>query len=185
VDTKHDLTMVSDGIGFRPKRPGDDEMFAAAISAAEQAAERANPKDANGRAKLPLHLWPASATAYGAIGLLEGMLKYGRTNWRATPVFAHIYLAAAMRHLSAWFEGEDFTEEGAPHLGNALACIAILVDAQTHGTLIDDRQFDPTNGTAHAEMVKLLTECSNKLKARFGDVNPKHYDRQDMPVTKA
>lgn len=41
-----------------------------------------NPKDQLGSLKLPLHLWPMSATAFGCIGLANGMLKYGRSNWR-------------------------------------------------------------------------------------------------------
>jgi hypothetical protein len=41
-----------------------------------------NPKDGIGNTKLPLHLWPFSATAQGSLALLDGMLKYGRLNWR-------------------------------------------------------------------------------------------------------
>ncbi|RYG07089.1 MAG: hypothetical protein EON92_18995 [Burkholderiales bacterium] len=138
----------------------------------------ANPKDAAGRAKLPLHLWPDSATYYGSVGFLEGQLKYGRLNWRATPVYASIYFAAAKRHLNDWMEGEDFTAEGGPHLGNALACIAILVDAHVNGTLIDDRNYVPNAGAKDA-MMKQLVDCANKLKATFGDRAPKHWDARD------
>src|SRR6187402_3017055 len=77
-----------------------------------------NPKDQMGRAKAPLHLWPASATLLGAMGLYEGYLKYGRANWRASDVAASVYVAAAKRHLEDWFEMGDLI-----HLGNALATI--------------------------------------------------------------
>lgn len=137
-----------------------------------------NPKDAAGRAKLPLHLWPASATAYGSIGLLEGQLKYGRLNWRATEVAASVYVAAAMRHISDWMEGQDDTEEGGPHLGNALACLAILVDATVQGKLIDDRNYTQDAG-AHNDMVVELTRVATRLKDRFADRNPKHWDKRD------
>lgn len=140
----------------------------------------ANPKDAAGRAKLPLHLWPATATAYGAIGFLEGQLKYGRLNWRATPVYASIYYEAAMRHMNAWMEGEEFTVEGGPHLGNALACIAIIVDATTNGTLIDDRNMVP-NRDAYKHLVERMLQCSVELKEKFGDRAPKNYDKRDEP----
>lgn len=138
----------------------------------------ANPKHSQGLQKLPLHLWPESATAYGSIGLMEGMLKYGRANWRATDVYASIYFAAAMRHLFAWMEGEDNSKEGVPHLGNALACLAILVDAKTHGTLIDDRNVvrDPD---AHARMSEMLAVAQRRLEEQFGDRNPRHYDFRD------
>lgn len=139
----------------------------------------ANPKDAAGRAKIPLHLWPPSATAFGSIGFLEGQLKYGRSNFRATDVAASVYYAAAKRHLDAWWEGEENTKEGGPHLGNALACIAIIVDAQVNGTLVDDRQYVPNDG-AYGRMVEALTAASVKLKALFGDRKPKDWDRRDQ-----
>lgn len=60
-----------------------------------------NPKDLIGSGKLPLHLWPTTATAMGCIGLLEGMLKYGRSNWREAGVRASIYVDACKRHLDA------------------------------------------------------------------------------------
>lgn len=138
-----------------------------------------NPKDIIGRQKLPTHLWPATATAYGALGFLEGMTKYGRVNYRATPVAASVYYAAALRHLADWFEGEEYTKEGGPHLGNALACIAIIVDAKVNGTLVDDRQFTPMPG-AYSAMVKELTELAKKLVANVTPaVAPKHWDARD------
>lgn len=42
-----------------------------------------NPKDIIGCNKIPMHLWPETATMLGAMALLDGMLKYGRSNWRA------------------------------------------------------------------------------------------------------
>jgi hypothetical protein len=50
------------------------------------------------------------------------------------------YIGALRRHLAAWVDGEQLAEDsGKPHLGHALACLAILVDAQAAGTLIDNR----------------------------------------------
>lgn len=141
--------------------------------------DASNPKDAAGRAKLPLHLWPASATAYGSLGFLEGECKYGRNNFRGTSVAASVYVAAAMRHITAWFEGEENSADtGNPHLGNALACLAILVDAKVNGTLIDDRNFVPDPG-AHGRMIEALVQQSASLKAQFADKKPKHYDARD------
>jgi hypothetical protein len=139
-----------------------------------------NPKDAVGRAKVPMHLWPASATAYGAVGLAEGMLKYGRNNWRGTNVHASVYVAALMRHVAAWMEGENNTKEGGPHLGNALACLAILVDANVNGTLIDDRNYVP-NAAAHDRMMAQLTESLKGLEQQFGGVNPLHWTAETKP----
>jgi hypothetical protein len=142
----------------------------------------ANPKDASGRAKLPLHLWPASASALGCIGLLEGELKYGRNNFRATPVAASVYVAAAKRHLDSWFEGEDAASDtGSDHLGNALACLAILAEASTNCTLVDDRNFVPNEG-AYAALVARLVRQGGSLKAQFKEHNPKDWDRRDQVI---
>lgn len=136
-----------------------------------------NPKDAIGTNKLPLHLWPTTATALGCIAFAEGMLKYGRTNWRKTGVRASIYVDAAKRHLDAWFEGEEVApDSGVPHLGNALACIAILVDARAAGKLHDDRAF---NGAGYRAMVDELTAVLAQLREQHADKNPRHYTIAD------
>lgn len=142
--------------------------------------DSANPKDAAGRAKVPLHLWPASATAAGAIGFLEGELKYGRNNFRATPVAASVYVAAAKRHLDEWMEGADVAADtGSPHLGNALACIAILVDAGVNGSLIDDRNYTMSPGAYERHLAELTAQVGS-LKQQFAGRTPKHWDARDM-----
>lgn len=132
-----------------------------------------NPKDAIGSDKLPLHLWPETATAYGSLALLDGALKYGRSNFRAIGVRSSIYVDAARRHLGAWFEGEDCApDSGLPHLAHALACLAILVDAQAAGVLTDDRQFRG----GFLDVVEKLTPEVKRLKALYaGREPPKHY----------
>src|SRR5260221_5533527 len=99
-----------------------------------------NPKDFQGFEKVPLHLFPMTAIAVGAIQFLDGGCKYGRENYREEGVKSSIYFDAAMRHLLDWFHGEDRTPDTKlRHLGGALASIAILVDAEVNGNLIDDR----------------------------------------------
>lgn len=143
-------------------------------------AEEFNPKDAIGRTKLPVHLWPSIATAYGSIGMLEGQTKYGRSNFRAAKVAASVYYAAAKRHLDAWFEGEENTKEGGPHLGNALACIAIILDAKLVGTLVDDRQYNPAEPDAFSKMVDELTAQGRELAKKVQPkVEPRHWDKRD------
>lgn len=136
-----------------------------------------NPKDAFGGDKLPLHLWPTTASAMGSIALLEGACKYGRSNWREAGVRASIYVDACKRHLDAWFEGEDAApDSGVPHLANALACLAILVDAQAAGKLTDDRAH---NGSGYRALVDKLTPHVARLKALHADKAPKHYTIAD------
>lgn len=135
-----------------------------------------NPKDIVGSTKLPIHLWPETATLVGCLGLLDGALKYGRTNWRATPVKASIYVDAAKRHLNAYFEGETLDpDSGVPHLGHALASLAILVDAEAAGTLVDDRQYQG----GYRKLVTELTPHVARVKAMHGDKNPHHFTIND------
>jgi hypothetical protein len=138
-----------------------------------------NPKDIVGSNKLPLHLWPNTATIYGTLGLLDGALKYGRCNWRAVGVRASIYYDALWRHMGAWFEGEEVApDSGVPHLGHAIACIAILIDATVAGKLEDDRMF--LGG--YQEAVQKFTPDVARLKALYADRNPHHYTIQDVPT---
>jgi hypothetical protein len=134
-----------------------------------------NPKDLIGSGKLPLHLWPTTATAAGCVALLNGALKYGRCNWRVVGVRASIYVDACQRHLAAWFEGQERDEEGIPHLGAALACLAILVDCQAAGLLRDDR--NPSGG--HQSLLSELTPLVKHLQALHSDKNPRHYTIHD------
>ena len=138
-----------------------------------------NPKDAIGRSKLPLSLWPVSATAVGCLGLLEGKLKYGRNNWRAAPVSATVYIDALLRHVSLYAEGENLSSDvGNIHLGNALACLAILVDAGAHKTLIDDRNFTPSGkGAETRELFSRLTSKVAELHDQFAGIAPQHWDQ--------
>lgn len=131
-----------------------------------------NPKDAIGSDKLPLHLWPETATALGCLGLLDGALKYGRANFRAIGVRATIYVDACKRHLNAWLEGEDEdSDSGLPHLAHALACLAIIVDAKAAGKLNDDRQFPG----GYRALVTELTPHVRRLKEIHREKSPKHY----------
>ena len=139
-----------------------------------------NPKDAIGADKLPLHLWPETATVFGALALLDGALKYGRSNWRHAGVRSSIYHDACRRHMTAWFEGQDDDPaSGLPHLAHALACIAILVDAQAAGEMVDERQ---TPGGYHA-MVAAAGVHVPRLKALYADrPAPRHYTIKDVPT---
>lgn len=131
-----------------------------------------NPKDLIGSGKLPLHLWPVTATALGSLGLLDGMLKYGRSNFRAVGVRASIYYDAASRHLNAWFEGEAVDpDSGLPHLAHALACLAIIVDAEAAGKLNDDRMHPG----GYRALINSLTPHVARLKAVHEGKAPTHY----------
>lgn len=137
-----------------------------------------NPKDAIGADKLPLHLWPTTATILGCLALADGAFKYGRQNFRAGAARASIYYDAARRHLDAYFEGEDVDfDSGLPHLAHVLACVAIVIDAGVAGTLVDDRAFP----TRYRELVAGMTPHVARLRAKYADRSPKHWTIADRP----
>ncbi len=135
-----------------------------------------NPKKQFGDKSIPLNLWPALASAYGALGLYNGKLKYGLSNFNATPVEASIYIAGAMRHLAAWAEGEEFDPaDGVPNLGGVLANIAIILEARAAGTLIDDRKM----GNGYLKEREALKAIVAALQVLHADKAPYHYTIQD------
>lgn len=117
-----------------------------------------NPKTKYGQAKPSIGLIPGPALLHIADAFADGAQKYGPANWRVDPVSTSTYFNAALRHLFAWYDGEGLAEDsGVHHLGHAAACLAILLDAEAQGTLIDDR---PTAGK-FAELTKKLTKTVN------------------------
>lgn len=113
-----------------------------------------NPKDKLGVKKVPINLVPAAGIIHEADAFRDGGAKYGPYNWRKNKVIASIYVAAAWRHMMAWFDQREETasDSGVHHLGHARACLNILLDAQATGNLIDDR---PEGGKA-ADLLKQL-----------------------------
>lgn len=142
----------------------------------DKISKSSNPKDAFGSIKIPLHLWPLTATVMGCMGFLDGALKYGRTNYRPMGVKASTYFDACSRHLALWFEGEDIDpESGLPHLAHALACLAIIVDSQATGNLNDDRVY----AGGYRKLVNEMTPHVARLKELHKHRSPKHYSIQD------
>lgn len=127
-------------------------------------AETPNPKDLMGAKKPSMTKLPAIAVAHGNHAMMNGAEKYGSYNWRAKKVIASIYVDAAKRHLDAWFEGEEVADDsGVHHLGHAIASIAILLDAQTTGNLIDDR---PVVGSSASQYVHAIMKISKVIAER-------------------
>lgn len=99
-----------------------------------------NPKTAFGMQKTQLQLIPPVAMRHEAAAFADGAAKYGPYNWRSLPVSSSVYVAAAKRHLDAWWDGENLSPDNkVHHLGAVRACMAILLDAMEYGTLNDDR----------------------------------------------
>jgi hypothetical protein len=105
-----------------------------------------NPKSLAGASRLPLHLVPPSATHHLAMAMADGARKYGPYNWRESPISVSTYISAAQRHMAAYWDGEQNAKDsGVHHLAHAMACFALLLDAESLSVLIDDR---PPKGKA-------------------------------------
>ena len=100
-----------------------------------------NPKAAQGAKKYSLRYLPLPAAIEVNRALEDGATKYGPANWRETGVAASVYVDAALRHLAQWYDGgqENAADSKVHNLGHAMACLAIIIDAQVNGKLIDDR----------------------------------------------
>lgn len=120
---------------------------------AEIVVKDTNPKTIYGKAKPAISLIPAPSLVHIADAFRDGANKYGPANWRNDPVSVTTYADAALRHLFAWFDGEETAEDsGVHHLAHAAACLCILMDAQEQHSLVDDR---PTAGRTSAVLKRL------------------------------
>lgn len=114
-----------------------------------------NPKTVVGVTKAPLHLVPPVSIAHEAMAFADGAKKYGPYNWRDRRVSASVYVPAAIRHITSWWDGEDLAADSlVNHLAHAKACLSILLDAAENGMLNDDR---PTPGKM-AEVLQRLQQ---------------------------
>jgi Domain of unknown function (DUF5664) len=136
----------------------------------ESKALSANPKDLIGSTKVSISKFPTVALMHGAMALMDGAEKYGPYNWRDKDVIASIYVDTAYRHLMDWFEGQEKASDSkVHHLGHAIACLAILLDAQATGNLIDDRplKYDEDGNRVDVEWFeRLLGKMSGVIKEK-------------------
>lgn len=101
-----------------------------------------DPKAEAGSKKVPLRLIPPAAMREEAWAFELGSRKYGAFNWRleGRKPRASVYYEAVLRHVTAWYDGEDVDpESGRSHLAHARAGLGILLDAMDRGRLEDDR----------------------------------------------
>lgn len=134
-----------------------------------------NPKDAIGVRKAPISTVPANVIAELGVAMLEGASKYGRHNYRVTGVRASVYYDAAMRHLMAWWEGENLDpDSGVSHITKLLACMTVLRDAMHQGNWEDDRP------PASQPFYEILNARSEDILDRHKDKSPKHYTNKDV-----
>lgn len=124
-----------------------------------------NPKDRVGVAKTPMSTVPATVIAEAAVGMFEGSCKYGRHNYRAVEIRGSIYYDATMRHLMAWWEGEDIDpDSGMSHIAKAITSLIVLRDAMINNKWEDDRPPRPPH-----EWLTELNAASAAIHAKYPD----------------
>ena len=135
-----------------------------------------NPKDAIGDRKVPLALLSPVAKAHWSAAQFAGMVKYGAWNWRAAGIRTSVYLSAAQRHLDAYLSGERYDPiDGTHHLGNLMACAAILLDAEAAGKVTDDRPPSVDIRGAYTEVEAVMQQ----IRERYAEKAPRHYTIAD------
>lgn len=123
-----------------------------------------NPKDSIGSRKVTFTCIPMTVLGELAVGMSEGARKYGRHNYRASDVLNSVYVDAALRHIMAFWEGEDTDpDSGMHHLSKAIASLAVIRDAQICGRAIDDRP--PT--LAPVDWMGRLNEITAELHEKY------------------
>ena len=133
-----------------------------------------NPKDICGVLKAPMSTVSAAVIAEVGVAMLEGAAKYGRFNYRAVGVRASIYYDATMRHLMAWWEGEDIDpDSGMSHVTKALCTLAVLRDAQMQSMLTDDRP------PRSAPFYPAMNDAAGVILDKHADKKPRHYTIAD------
>jgi hypothetical protein len=126
--------------GWNAQQEWEDEGLMSAPSIMMTKYPDDNPKTAFGEAKPKMSDTPTIGVQEMGRVFTGGAAKYGRFNWRDHAVSATVYYDAAQRHLMAWFRGEDLDpESGVSHLAHVMACCNILLDAEKHGKLNDNR----------------------------------------------
>ncbi len=124
--------------------PSFEETLVEIADKIAKSKESLDPKGDAGKLKPQLHLIPTVMMESAAKVFDLGAKKYGAWNFIENKVCATTYISAIMRHLNAWRDGEDLDPESrTSHLGHIIANCGILLDADKHGTLVDDRAKTP------------------------------------------
>jgi hypothetical protein len=145
----------------------EDEALGAEVLKSLLPGRTRNPKDIVGAAKPDLSLVPPVSTLHEAMAMELGAKKYGPYNFRATPVEAMTYIAAAMRHIQNWLDGEEYTADAEKfglvvhNLGAAKAGLGILLDCLERRTLVDNR---PPAGSSSAVQERMQAKKKEMAK---------------------
>jgi hypothetical protein len=132
-----------------------------------------NPKDSIGIKKTPLSTVSSPFIAGVGLAMMEGALKYGRHNYRTVGVRSSVYYDALMRHMMAWWEGQDIDpDSGLSHLLKAAACLAVVFDSMHRGNLNDDRPPRVSD-----DWLIAYNNLAHALVEKYPDAKPAHTEQ--------
>ena len=135
-----------------------------------------NPKDALGIKKPSLTTIPFPVLYEVGTAMLEGACKYRRHNYRIAGVRISVYMEAAFRHLSDFWEGEDIDpDSGLSHVSKAIASLVVLRDAMMNDMAQDDRP-----PSSKAGWMSKIQERVDDVLARYPEPLPP-YTKGDQP----
>ena len=138
-----------------------------------------NPKDQIGDTKVPLALLSPIASAHWALAQYAGARKYQQWNWRIAGVRSSVYLSAMKRHIDAYLSGETYDPvDGTHHLGNIMACAAIVLDAEAAGKLNDDRPPSVDVRPAYSFVERQMAA----LREKYAHIPQKPFTIRDVVV---
>lgn len=128
--------MASSGISYyRAKKLIEERQTPVEVLIASPSVE--GRKDDHDKA--PWHLLPPDALKQIVLVLQFGADKYGDRNWEKGMNWSRPF-SALMRHMWAWWRGEDRDPEtGLSHLAHAGCCILFLLDYYGRAAGKDDR----------------------------------------------
>lgn len=79
-----------------------------------------------------------------------------------------------MRHLMAWWEGQDFDpDSGMNHIVKAITSLVVLRDAMLQGKVEDDR------APRSLDFYPRLNALASEILDRHADKSPRHYTIKD------
>ena len=91
--------------------------------------------------KPPMEYIPFEPLVSVARVMSSGAEKYGIRNWRIDKILTSTYVGAIFRHaFLEWAQGSNKDKDSGEHpLAHVIACCLIVMDAEKHDTLIDNR----------------------------------------------
>jgi len=106
--------------------------------------------------KVPMQLLSTVALNEIAKVLAFGAEKYSANQWRAGMRWSRL-IGAALRHITAFNDGESVDEEsGLSHLAHAGCCIMFLLEYESTRKDFDDRYCPPMGGLRPGSITTIM-----------------------------